>query len=667
MTSAFVPHAKRAILPTPSTVLKTATTANEESSVKELQVVLFGTGDYRTHDHEGLSKALLAQKSSQSTTIVPLVILDKDSLSHLPMARGHTIDTATILHSSLSYLESQLSSLDLNLHVVTSSDTLVDGLQILIDQHVDKKSKAGLDKVTLHVCDLGLVDNELRYGPYGQLLQSSSQTVLNNDEEIEWDVQTWDCHLRSEPWQDLETQEGLRNFPQTFIEYESHYLKENNAANPHVVAVSREDEDSIEGMRIPSLAKVPSVQEITQLLCTTLNLPQDKSLVSNTNTGLYATHWGGLKPHTLSYESIQMALQLFLCTKEESHKYKNGFVDGDEALVQELSWWEKGQSLKRNPSSLEHATLEWNMYGSDETKSKSSIAAENLIEGELLTRYLAAPLLFGLISPRLLWMLAYQRKCRDESQATFLEQYIPQIWKPKQTAQVVMTLVESREWHKLFAKQSITKSGTNEMDITYSYWRWHGFLCRYGTLPLEKTASEELSEENETRKSGIVLVHGFGASGTQWEKTIQELSKLIESTTEAMEVLVPDLIGFGQSEKPSLTYSQYLWESYTLALIKDVGLMGKGWDSFVIGGNSIGGYTSMGVAADDSLSTSESVPPVDNTRAVSASGAMGTQSCKGLVLMNSAGKVLSMKELAEMETTSSIAETTAMDALGKFR
>ena len=674
LTYAFAPHVKRSIVPievasttsTASTVLKAVTDANEESTFIELQVVLFGTGDYRTHDHEGLSKALqLSRKScGNSSKILPLVILDKDTLSNVPMARGHTMDTATILHSSLSNLKSQLSSsLDLNLHVVTKADTIVDGLQTLIQNHVDITSwKNGLEKVTVHVCDLGQVDNELGYGPYGQLLQSSSQTRLDKDEYIEWDIQTWNCHLRSQPWQELDSDNGWEEFPQSFVEYDSRYLKKNEA-KPPMSAVARIEEENLDGMCIPSLTKVPSEQDIAQLLCIALDFPQDsKSLESNSNTGLYATHWGGLKPHTLTYDSIERALHIFLCTMD-SHKYKNGFMDGDEALVQELSWWEKGQSLKRNPSSLEHATLEWNIYGSDDNKSS---AVGNLIEGELLTRYLAAPLLFGLVSPRYLWTLAYQRKCRDESQATLLEQYIPKIFKSKQTAQAAMTLVESREWHKLFATRCI-KSRTNKMDISYSYWRWHGFLCRYGTLTLEETAIDKATKGNESTKTGLVLVHGFGASGTQWEKSIKELSKKFKSTTQTMEVLVPDLIGFGQSEKPSLTYTQYMWESYTLGLVKDVGLMKKGWDSYLIGGNSIGGYTSMGVAADDSLSASEFLPTTDKTRYVSASGAMGTQSCEGLVLMNSAGKVLSKEELQGKETIQSVAEATALDTLGEFR
>jgi pimeloyl-ACP methyl ester carboxylesterase len=46
----------------------------------------------------------------------------------------------------------------------------------------------------------------------------------------------------------------------------------------------------------------------------------------------------------------------------------------------------------------------------------------------------------------------------------------------------------------------------------------------------------------------IVLIHGLGASAERWEFVIPELSKHYS-------VIVPDLIGFGHSDKPSVDYT----------------------------------------------------------------------------------------------------------------
>ena len=68
--------------------------------------------------------------------------------------------------------------------------------------------------------------------------------------------------------------------------------------------------------------------------------------------------------------------------------------------------------------------------------------------------------------------------------------------------------------------------------------------------------------------------------------------------------LAPDLLGFGQSEKPALSYSGYLWDSMIMDFTKEVAVNmdRQGCSSFVTGGNSIGGFTSMSFAACDTAS-----------------------------------------------------------------
>lgn len=85
------------------------------------------------------------------------------------------------------------------------------------------------------------------------------------------------------------------------------------------------------------------------------------------------------------------------------------------------------------------------------------------------------------------------------------------------------------------------------------------------------------------------------------------------------------------------------------------------WKSFVVGGNSIGGFTSMSFAASDAASIA--------TRELTSSGAPGTGICSGLVLMNSAGPVFTNDEVetkmagARELQLESVAQVTALNAL----
>ena len=71
------------------------------------------------------------------------------------------------------------------------------------------------------------------------------------------------------------------------------------------------------------------------------------------------------------------------------------------------------------------------------------------------------------------------------------------------------TIVEGREWHRLFAAKKILIGNGVEGELNVGYWRWHGFLCRYVSKSLNKGV------KSDGVKSGITLVHGFGASGSQ--------------------------------------------------------------------------------------------------------------------------------------------------------
>jgi pimeloyl-ACP methyl ester carboxylesterase len=124
------------------------------------------------------------------------------------------------------------------------------------------------------------------------------------------------------------------------------------------------------------------------------------------------------------------------------------------------------------------------------------------------------------------------------------------------------------------------------------------------------------------------------------------------------------------------------WDSQVLDFAKEQLLNRRhhGCKSFITGGNSIGGFTSMSFAACDTAPIKTSNPgdecqksPSLSARvaAVSSSGAPGTGRCTGLVLMNSAGPIFTKQEIEELvqgpsansPQTSSVAQRTAIDAL----
>jgi pimeloyl-ACP methyl ester carboxylesterase len=531
-----------------------------------LDVVLFGIGDLRVDDHGGLQAALKG-----GNKILPLVVLDPSNLGKLPVA--HTVDTTTMIASALMDLQDNLQEMKLDLHI--SSTTLQDALQ---------KISALSNNVHIHVCDLDPVDNALGYGPYSLL---SSQP----------NVHAWRCHLRDAPWKF----EGLTD---SYSEYEQHYknvdiLKPITTQKEPVPEERRVSCDTIS-------TTIPTSQEMLRLIQQAIPSLDAKQIQQEQGTGLYGTHWGGLPIETIGETRVWQAV----------HDFAQDCKEDDEKWVQHPRYI--GRSSQRKPESLEHATMAWMMKGDGSTPTP---VTQNMIGGESMTRYLAAPLWLGTISPRRLWHAA-------QGPSLFYQS-------------ALQRTVESREWHKLLATVPSQPDG-----LEYGYWRWHGFLCRYARKDLRATAQN---------KQGLLLVHGFGASSSQWKRSVDAL---VESSELLDQVLAPDLLGFGHCEKPALSYSQYLWCGFVSDFVKEIGVSQQNWDSFVIGGNSIGGYTSMGVAADDS---------VKGEGFLSSMGAPGTNRCSGLTLFNTAGKVQSQDEIAEMQASNeklmTVAQLTAMDAL----
>lgn len=577
--------------------------STDDNDTSNLDIVLFGVGDLRTNDHQGLYSAL---SSATSNEILPLLILStSDTLKHLPGARSYTINTAKMMSSAISDLsESLMKKYGLKLQIEVG-DSVTDVLSSVLD-----KNKEGKQNINVHVYDAGPADNLIGMSPYPYLLESSDlfSGVVS--------MIPWNCRLREKPWESV--LEDPSSFPTTNPSYCDNYCSDDTN-----VIVPLELSEELKRTNDQAEENSVSVSEdhILSLLKTALDLEDsdDDNIAQSENTGLFGTGWGGIHGSVCSETETLTCLDEFI---EKSRCDHDAFLKNH--------WYTKG--LAHNPASLEHATLSWMASGGDAKRMSN----ENLIEGEMLVRYLAAPLFFGCISKRQIYDL-----CVKSKELKSLN-YLGLPWRKTGTTKILKEMVENREWHELFAAKNILQerkenSPTLMGEIQSQYWRWHGFLCRY--------SSSDLSMEEEQNKNAFLLVHGFGASSNQFRRLVAQLATVGSSENFPQSVFAPDLIGFGQCEKPSLTYTQYLWESYIQSFAKEVVLPTK--ENFILGGNSIGGYTSMACAADDTIG---SIKSDDQQTITSASGAPGTQKCTGLILMNSAGKVFSKEDIAKMKS-----------------
>lgn len=241
-----------------------------------------------------------------------------------------------------------------------------------------------------------------------------------------------------------------------------------------------------------------------------------------------------------------------------------------------------------------------------------------LAPGEALARALGVALALGCISPRRLF-LARQPDYKpsgpptpgqgsDSSPFAALRRRLPRKCWARELA-----VIES--WHSLLAERDVTVGNSEASAMEQRYLRWHGWLVRYA-----------IGGSQDPSAPAVLLVHGFGASADQWDRVFEEFAPSKASSKDGasassigggkgVRLVALDLVGFGHSSKPPLSFSQYSWADCA----RDVALRAGG-GPFFIAGNSIGGYISMGVAADCK------------------------ELCQGVVLVNSAGRILTEEE-----------------------
>ena len=104
-------------------------------------------------------------------------------------------------------------------------------------------------------------------------------------------------------------------------------------------------------------------------------------------------------------------------------------------------------------------------------------------------------------------------------------------------------------------------------------------------------------------KKNLVLIHGLGASAERWEPVLPYFGKHYN-------VIVPDLIGFGYSDKPNTDYTAEFFAKFVSSFVETLGL-----DRTSIMGSSLGGQIAVEYTAANQQS-------VDRLILVSPAGAM---------------------------------------------
>jgi len=167
-------------------------------------------------------------------------------------------------------------------------------------------------------------------------------------------------------------------------------------------------------------------------------------------------------------------------------------------------------------------------------------------------------------------------------------------------------VIEWRDWHDYL------KAKTQKSDQTIFWTRYSlaGYSIRYRYWQ---------SHANKEHDVAFLFVHGFGANADQWERLAKAIHEIDKN---APPIYALDVLGFGFSAKPGLSYTQHLWEHQIECFAREI-ILSK-HKKVILVGNSIGGGLSAGVSAN-----------------------LGRDKCAGLILCNSAGVILDKADFVD--------------------
>ena len=207
-------------------------------------------------------------------------------------------------------------------------------------------------------------------------------------------------------------------------------------------------------------------------------------------------------------------------------------------------------------------------------------------QGEVLSGLLSPLLTEGYISPRL---LLHSRE----------------ILAPKVLEQPLTNRIHNeifrKDWHYYLANVIVQNNRLNNWQFAYN--QYQGYMYRHGRM-----------KDTGKKEKWIVCVHGFGGQVDQFESLALNLGSDFHVTS-------LDLLGFGATEKPPVSYNQYIWRDQLVSYLLQESKR-NGYREVILIGNSIGGFISSAACSyinHDLNSTDLKI--------------------SGLVLLNSAGRI----------------------------
>lgn len=114
--------------------------------------------------------------------------------------------------------------------------------------------------------------------------------------------------------------------------------------------------------------------------------------------------------------------------------------------------------------------------------------------------------------------------------------------------------------------------------------------CQFTQVSLDRIPQISEPQTAAYRRQGqgtpIILLHGFLGSSTNWQGVMKELATVVEQEADlAFEVIALDLLGFGASGKPPVTYNIAQEVAFLRAFLVKLGL-----ESCILVGHSLGGW-----------------------------------------------------------------------------
>ena len=126
-----------------------------------------------------------------------------------------------------------------------------------------------------------------------------------------------------------------------------------------------------------------------------------------------------------------------------------------------------------------------------------------------------------------------------------------------------------------------------DQKVRFSLWR-SGVQSKYVGVDGNRIHYFEAMPRGGTEGVPLVLLHGLGAHGEDWGPLIPGLAAV------GFHVYVPDLLGFGRSDRPDVSYSISMQEKLVADFMRAVHIQPAD-----IAGWSMGGWVAMKLAVDD--------------------------------------------------------------------